>query len=662
MKMPSFVLGAALLFWGWQCDHWLFAIPLAIILEAARFLPATRFELSATEFNRVWKLCLLALIIVLAIPYISNKGLGSIYIVMQWLPLVMSPMAIARLYSTEAGVPAPAFKIFYREEKRKPAGEPEARVDFLFPYFAVCLFGACAVAQKTVWFYWGLCALMAWALVTNRPRRFSVAAFMVSFNALIALGYWGGIGLYDLRNYVDAQVVDWLAKRFEADPDPFKARTAIGEIIELKMDDAILYQVGYSKGRLRKILLPQAAYTVYKSSAWYAPGYAFEPVQPVPGMENDWHFETHRDPDRILTVSMRLKKGKGLLLAPNSSYRFSKLPVLYMQHNSLGTVRVDKGPDFVEYHAALHPESSRNGPPDDKDLRVPEELQPTLQAIAEELQLSTKTPEEILRTVEQYFENNFFYSLKLEREDNRLAPLVDFLIHTRKGHCEYFATATTLLLRQAGIPARYVFGYSAHEPNWLQNNLVVRTRDAHAWSIANVNGRWRNVDNTPSVWIDRQEEKASIFEGLFDLFSQIGFWFSYVRWGMEDGAFQTYLVYMLIPPVLFLVWRIYSRARRAQNLARGALGDSAGGLYRKVESDFHRIEHQLEQLGFVREEWETYRRWLGRIQKEHPDAPVTGLQDAVDLHSRLRYDPQGLTPEEQSRLQADIQTWLNAPR
>ncbi|MBT8330725.1 MAG: transglutaminase-like domain-containing protein, partial [Deltaproteobacteria bacterium] len=36
----------------------------------------------------------------------------------------------------------------------------------------------------------------------------------------------------------------------------------------------------------------------------------------------------------------------------------------------------------------------------------------------------------------------------------------NFLTRSRSGHCEYFATATVLLLRQAGIPARYARGYS----------------------------------------------------------------------------------------------------------------------------------------------------------------------------------------------------------
>ena len=79
MKTPPLLLAMALLFWGWQTDQLVFAIPLALILEGSRFLP-TRFELSPLEFNRAWNLCLLAFTILIVTIYVSNKGLGSIYV------------------------------------------------------------------------------------------------------------------------------------------------------------------------------------------------------------------------------------------------------------------------------------------------------------------------------------------------------------------------------------------------------------------------------------------------------------------------------------------------------------------------------------------------------------------------------------------------------
>lgn len=53
-----------------------------------------------------------------------------------------------------------------------------------------------------------------------------------------------------------------------------------------------------------------------------------------------------------------------------------------------------------------------------------------------------------------------------------------FLEDSDKGYCVHFATAATVLLRAAGIPARYVEGYMVQTSN---GTTIVRDRHAHAW-------------------------------------------------------------------------------------------------------------------------------------------------------------------------------------
>ena len=59
-------------------------------------------------------------------------------------------------------------------------------------------------------------------------------------------------------------------------------------------------------------------------------------------------------------------------------------------------------------------------------------------------------------------------------------PLDWFLFHSKKGFCNYYATAEVLLLRSAGIPARMVVGFAQGEFD-PPNHYVVRQRDSHAW-------------------------------------------------------------------------------------------------------------------------------------------------------------------------------------
>ena len=77
-------------------------------------------------------------------------------------------------------------------------------------------------------------------------------------------------------------------------------------------------------------------------------------------------------------------------------------------------------------------------------------------------------------------------------------PVSNFLFVGREGHCEYFASAAVLLLRGAGVPARYVTGFRGGEWNALGQYVAVRGDRAHAWAEAFLpDTGWTRVDATP---------------------------------------------------------------------------------------------------------------------------------------------------------------------
>jgi hypothetical protein len=84
-------------------------------------------------------------------------------------------------------------------------------------------------------------------------------------------------------------------------------------------------------------------------------------------------------------------------------------------------------------------------------------------------------------------------------------PVDMFLFDERRGFCEHFASAFTVLLRDAGIPARVVTGYQGGEINPRGGYMIVRQSDAHAWSEAFVGGEWRRFDPTAAVAPSRIE-------------------------------------------------------------------------------------------------------------------------------------------------------------
>lgn len=88
-------------------------------------------------------------------------------------------------------------------------------------------------------------------------------------------------------------------------------------------------------------------------------------------------------------------------------------------------------------------------------------------------------------------------------------PVDDFLFGTRRGFCEHYAAAFTVIMRAAGIPARVVTGYQGGEINPIGDYLIVRQRDAHAWSEVWLDGAWVRIDPTAAVAPHRIERGSS---------------------------------------------------------------------------------------------------------------------------------------------------------
>jgi transglutaminase-like putative cysteine protease len=101
--------------------------------------------------------------------------------------------------------------------------------------------------------------------------------------------------------------------------------------------------------------------------------------------------------------------------------------------------------------------------------------------------------------IRDYLVNNFEYSLETGEPEDGSSVIEHFLFNSRKGYCEHFATAMTLMLRSAGIPARLVTGFSSSRKNEYGNYYIIRQSDAHSWVEAFINDRWERFDPTPAL-------------------------------------------------------------------------------------------------------------------------------------------------------------------
>jgi hypothetical protein len=246
----------------------------------------------------------------------------------------------------------------------------------------------------------------------------------------------------------------------------------------------------------------------------------------------------------------------------------------------------------------------------------------------------------------------------LNRGEHESTPIGDFLLHTRSGHCEYFATATVLLLRAAGVPTRYATGYAVQEFSELENRFIVRSRHAHAWALVYVDGAWRDFDTTPVSWITEEAETASPMEPLYDLLSWCMFKFSSWRWSEREGGISKHMGWLLIPLILLLARRLYSRnrvkRREKEEEMKGRQKSSPG-----MDSEFYLIEKKLTELGYVRHPGETLSDWVRRIEGEYPADASPVLESILSLHYRYRFDPKGITSAERSALKSTVNAWLD---
>ena len=99
--------------------------------------------------------------------------------------------------------------------------------------------------------------------------------------------------------------------------------------------------------------------------------------------------------------------------------------------------------------------------------------------------------------IQEHLHREFVYTLDVGNSPVR-DPLANFLFVTRRGYCEYFASAMAVLLRTQQIPARVVTGFQSGYYNDVSGSWVMRASDAHAWVEAWIEGRgWVTFDPTP---------------------------------------------------------------------------------------------------------------------------------------------------------------------
>lgn len=646
---PRFLLGASLLFWGWQSHLLSFAIPMAMLLEAARSVQG-RWVFSDKDFNRVADVSAL-LWVVSAFYLFSQYSIHGLFTLLNWLPFLFFLLIGVQNYSSVGSIKLSSLFFSLRSREGRYGVPDSPRINICYPYIFICILSASAMPAPR--FFIGAYLLGAWGLWATRPARYSVARWSSLLVLVAGVAYLGQVGLQHLQQSLDDSIVSWLEEYFSQGRDPYRQLTALGEIGKLKQSDRILLRVHSPY----PLLLREASYNAYYNTTWRSALTQFENM-PVAPDNRSWEFLSPLPTAGTkVQISEYLTQGKGMLALPTGTYKISNLPVSNLQRNGLGAVKVEQGLGLVNYVAEFGINTPLDTQPNLQDLSIPPNERAALNQIVQQLHLDNMNAREAVRRLEQFFEQEFQYSLILNTNSpNVQSPLANFLLNTRSGHCEFFATATVLLLRSLGIPARYAVGYAVEEYSFLEDSYVVRRRHAHAWTLYHLDGHWQEVDTTPAGWEDIEASKTTDWRSMNDLWAWISHRFFTWKWSEEESDHRN-LIWWVIPLILILLWRLYLKERvlHARTVAQSK---HLSRQYHGQDSIFYRVLTALEANNYVRPQEESLSFWLNKLPI--PAELQISLQQLWVLHQRYRFDPLGLTRAQQQQFQVLAQQVLNA--
>ena len=619
--------------------------------------------------------------------------------------MLFFPFLAAQLFSAREVIPLSTISLLVRRRQRKAKREgrtapPVRNVDITWPYFVGTVLAASVHPAEDSSFFWGLAGLLTWALWAQRSRRFGLLVWALALGLAVGVGFSGQRGYGLLQRYLEGLNAEWLSRLMSRrNLDPSHTRTALGQVGDTKTSGRIVIRVEPKNGTPVPPYLREASYRIYNGAMWAAGSSkeAFQSVNEAPPNSGNWSLLPNRTNTHAVNIACYLNGLKGgssagLLPVPAGVVRMEKLPAYVLSYNTAGAVLAE-GPGLLIFDAFYHPEATLDSPPGtgstnqgsgspvpigsehlktlaiqltnkvvitNEDLRVPDVEVPALEQIIAEQELRGLGREAVLQKVAGYFADKFTYRTWQPpgRFRTNETALSRFLLTTRAGHCEYFATATTLLLRRLEIPTRYAVGYAVHETSG--SGYVVRLRDAHAWCLVwnEEKKLWANFDTTPASWVKEESQNASALQWLQDAWTWLGFQFAKLRYGQTNLRF--FLLIFIVPGLAVLLYQIMFRRGRLRK--KGAGGKQIEIFeWPGLDSEFYQLETKLAERGVARGASEPLNEWLARVATTPGRAELGApLQEILRLHYRYRFDPLGLNEADREILRREVRVCLES--
>ncbi len=677
---------------------------LALMVEAAHWA-RFRWDFDDEACGRAWQFTSIGIGLATVLIWLDGDRYTALPKLLTWMPPLLVPMQFVQSFGLRGSMPLNTFSFLAKQRRRRNMrlglSEAVIYVNFGNIYFVTTLVSATlgSRSNSNIWvFLIGTVSLIGWMLLSltrSRPLALFLALFVAGMIAVA-----GQLGLQRAQ--------DWISSGGGmGDPkfNPNSITTLIGIPGVVRQSPDIVWRLTPAGKNPMPRLLRAATYSNYRTSTWENQRVAeldFKDLD-FAGSGSEGYYLLKEGTDlRATDPSLPRFNLRGAAAAetplplPGDGASLRDFALDGVERNSFGCIRVFPKESVIDgtvlWKGGTNPEEP---PMVQEDTKVVLSEQKVLRRIAAEIGLMNEpfvsdrhtllrawsepsTPcdegllhaeyrqrrlmaeagylrhqglREKLALLQTWFHQNFNYSRTLSIISSRhvaTSPsgVAQFLTTKRQGHCEYFATATTLLLRECGIPARYATGYAVMERDLKHNEFVIRGTHGHAWCRVwdQSAGLWIDFDTTPPDWLGSATPTASRTQWFDDGLKRIREDFFIWRNRPPNRlAVSLIMSTIALAVAAFVVKRLWKSKRRMESLAVFATYDGP-----VLHTPLHDLEPQARKLLGYRPLGRPFAEWLAGLRPFLADHRM--LDEAIELHQRLRFDPQPSRPEESERL------------
>ena len=683
---------------------------LALLVEASHWT-RLRWDFDDESCSHAWQFTCIGIGLATVLIWLDGDRYTALPNLLTWLPPLLVPMQFIQTFGLRDAVPLNTFSFLAKQRRKRNLRlgltEAEIYLNFGNVYFVTAMVAATLGSRSNAndWaFLTGIIILTGWMLLASSRSR--PAALVLS------LCVAGGIAVAGQRGLQRAE--EWIGRgggQWEPKFNPNSANTLIGKLGRVQQSPDIVWRLTPVQSPAPR-LLRTASYNNYRASTWENQRQADDDFKDVDlaGTGADAYYRLKENADERATSSMLpsftlrgAAAAESPLPLPGDASSLKDFALDGIERNTFGTIRIFPKESVIEGMVLWRSRTNPESPPLPlEDLKIPIPEHKVIQQIAREIGILRKS-ESLLQTWSQsppalkgdlefptaartingpisrentsasppdlqgklallrtWFHRNFKYSkiLTISSPSHVSTPptaIAQFLTTNRTGHCEYFATATTLLLRAAGIPARYTTGYAVMEWDPKRGEFVVRGTHGHAWCRYwnQQTGTWLDFDTTPPDWLPGATPPNTSTQWFGDGLKRLREDFFLWRNRPRNRLGVTLVMSTIALGVMaFVVKRLWKSKRRLET--RTAFNNHDGPV---IRTPLHDLEPQARKLLGFRPLGQPFAEWLAQLAPSVSDSTI--LDEALALHQRLRFDPAPSHPEERERL-AELVRQLNA--